>query len=830
MQSIYEMIRFNNKLPINIFIHSVDNISSHWHSSIEIFFVLSGTVDLIYNGEKYVLKKDDVFLINSNKIHGITSNSKNIVIAAQIEESFVKNNYKDIDSIEFDCKSVSYENEPQAFKSIRKILAKIVWTYNKEVDGYEIKINSLLLDLIYILTNNFKVKANIKNIHANNKHLDRLVRIINYVKENFNNDISLTKVAEKEYLTPQYLSKFFEKNMWINFLTYVNKIRLDHALNDLINTDTSITDIAFNSGFPNVKSFISVFKATYNQTPSIYRKNINSHIVKNKGEQIRVNYLDVDTTSYFKEILEYLSDDDDIEKIKDTGTKIKKKVTIDLNDNLGKIKNNWKNLMTIGKAKEGLLDIVQKQIREIQKDIGYKYIRFHGIFDDEMMIYQEDKLGNVQFNFNYVDSLFDFLLSVNLKPFIELSFMPKDLAKDINHTMYYHESITSIPKSYKNWAFMINALIIHCIERYGVEEVKSWCFEVWNEPDMEAFWSGVEEDYYNLYEVSYRVIKEINKDIKVGGPAIASITIKQTKWLDRYIKYTIDNKCIPDFISFHIYPNEIFDINDNFTHKKGLITDSDINYLSNIIDIVKNKLNEFSLDNIEVYLTEWNSTISCRDLTNDTLYKGSYIFKNILENIDKINSFGYWALSDYIEEFRIDKNIFHGGLGLITNNGIKKSAFYSFKLLNELGGNIVDRGDGYFISKNNNEYKVFLYNYCHFDKIYSMSDVSNIDIGNRYNVFLDKNINIELKLTNFNVSGGYNLCIKELTRKGGSSFDTWVKMGQPMQITKEDIEYINSKSIPNMKKLYVDIDKDYTIMEHLKPHEVKVYTFTKSYL
>lgn len=829
MESAYEMIRFNNKLPINIFIHSIENINSHWHSSIEIFFVLSGTVDLIYNGEKYMLKKDDVFLVNSNKIHGLTSNSENIVIAAQIEESFIKTNYKDIDSIEFDCKSVSYENEPQAFQAMRKILAKIVWAYNKEGDGYEIKINSLLLGLIYILTNNFRVKVNIKNKHANNKHLDRLIRIINYVKENFNNDISLTKVAEKEYLTPQYLSKFFEKNMGINFLTYVNKIRLQHALDDLINTENSITDIAFNSGFPNVKSFISVFKLAYNQTPSIYRKNINKYTVNNKGEKIIENYLEVDTTSYFKEILEYLNDDN-VEKIKDERVQVSKNISVDLNNSLGVIKNNWKNLMTIGKAKEGLLDAIQKQIKEIQKDIGYKYIRFHGIFDDEMMIYQEDKDGNVQFNFNYVNSLFDFLLSVNLKPFIELSFMPKDLARDKNHTLFYRESITSVPKSYKYWAFMVNELVVNCIERYGVEEVKSWYFEVWNEPDIGGFWSGSEEDYYNLYEISYKVIKDISKDIKVGGPAIASITIKRTKWLERYIKYSIDNKCIPDFISFHTYPNEVFNINDNFTHKKGLITDSNINYLSNIIDIVKNKLNEFNLDNIEIYLTEWNSTISCRDLTNDTLYKGSYIFKNILENIDKINSFGYWALSDYVEEFKIDKNRFHGGLGLITNNGIKKSAYYSFKLLNELEGSIVDRGEGYFVSKSNNQYKVFLYNYCHFDKIYSMSDVSNIDIGNRYNVFIDKDIDIEIKLTNFSLTGKYNLYIKELTRKDGSSFDTWVEMGHPMLITKEDIEYINSKSIPSIKKLHVNIDKDYTIMEHLKPHEVKVYIFTKSYL
>ena len=292
MKTTYEMIKFENTLPINVLLHSVGAVANHWHSSIEILFVLSGTVEIIYDGKKYILKKDSIFVINSNKIHSLSADSNNSVIMAQIEYDFIKNVYKDIDNIEFDCIQIDKSNNLSEFDIIRHILAKIVWIYNKCFDGYQLKINSLLFELVYILVNNFKVEKSEKSINLGNKHFDRLVRIMDYVKENFNNDISLSKVAEIEFLTPQYLSRFFEKHMGINFSTYVSKVRLEYAVNELINSDDSITDIAFNSGFPNVKSFISFFKSNYHETPNSYRKKIkelNKSLISDKGEKINAD-------------------------------------------------------------------------------------------------------------------------------------------------------------------------------------------------------------------------------------------------------------------------------------------------------------------------------------------------------------------------------------------------------------------------------------------------------------------------------------------------------------------------------------------------------------
>lgn len=272
MRYIHETIKFDKSLPANISVHEVDVVQSHWHESIEILLVANGEVDLLVDGKKYNLKEDDLIIINSKEIHSIKSEKNNIVIAVQVDLSSFNNLYEGIDNINFNCKSFEYSKDDKRFIIIRKILSEITYNYIKQSRGYNIKINSLLNELIYILINRFKCSAQIKNENKNYKHLERLNRVISYIQKNYREDITLNSISSMEYLSPQYFSKFFEKHMGVNFLTYLNSIRLEHAMKDLVNTDYNITDIALNHGFANVKSFTNLFKNTYKETPSNYRK------------------------------------------------------------------------------------------------------------------------------------------------------------------------------------------------------------------------------------------------------------------------------------------------------------------------------------------------------------------------------------------------------------------------------------------------------------------------------------------------------------------------------------------------------------------------------
>ena len=827
MDYMYEIIKFNNVLPIKLFIHKVNYVPNHWHESLELLFILSGKVNVVIDGIKYELNEEDVIVINSNEIHALTSQEDNMILALQIPTEYIKNHYDNFNDISFNCKSFMYQHEDQyKFNIIKNILAEMMWIYNKAEDGFELKLQSLLFELLYNLFKKFKVLKDEKQNKNSDKYLGRLSRIISYIGENYKNEISLNTLAKQEYLSVFYLSKFFLKYMGMNFSTYISSIRLQHAVKDLIYTDMSISQIALDNGFSNEKSFLNTFKEEYRDTPSQYRKKVNnnsSDFVEQKSQAI--NYLELDSSNAFTTLFKYLNIESKPSKderecvLKDLGE-------VDVSKVSKKINHNWKMITTIGKAKDGLFAEVQKQLERVQKDIGFKYIRFHGIFDDEMMVYNEDEAGNPIFNFGYIDKLFDFFYSIGLKPFVELGFMPSKLAKT-NHTVFYRKSIISMPKDMNKWNMLIKKFVEHCIYRYGKEEVAKWYFEVWNEPDIsDVFWYDKEEDYYNLYEDTYQSIKEISKDIKVGGPSIVSVTSIGLNWLKRFLDFCNQNDCKPDFISFHSYPHEInLNIVDfSFEKEMPIVAISENEeYLAEVINKIKYITKEAGLDHGEIHMTEWNSNAWHRDLCNDTCYKAAYIVKNIVENMDIISSFGYWTITDFIEEFQAPAHTFHGGLGVITNNGIKKAGYYAFCLLSKLGNNMIASGNGYYITASKKGYQVILYHYCHFDKLYSRRDTSNINISDRYNVFINTyNKEINLKLIGFK-AGLYEIKEYSVNRINGSSYDNWVEMGSVEYLNEEEIHYLNGKSLPSLKKYEQVIDHEYSIITGLMPHEVKLY-------
>jgi xylan 1,4-beta-xylosidase len=196
--------------------------------------------------------------------------------------------------------------------------------------------------------------------------------------------------------------------------------------------------------------------------------------------------------------------------------------------------------------------------------------------------------------------------------------------------------------------------------------------------------------------------------------------------------------------------------------------------------------------------------------------------KNLLENMDNLQSFGYWTITDLIEEQRAEKHTFHGGLGLITQNNIPKAAYYAYEFLGKLGEQLVAAGEGYFITKNRKGYQIILYHYCHYDRLYCMNQHANIDRTDRYNVFLNKD-SIQMKLTlNGIEKGNYIVKQNQLNRKNGSAFDKWVEMGAPEQMNIEEMEYLRSSSVPKKLVKEIRMEEGYIIEETLQPHEVQL--------
>lgn len=281
MEYKYEMIKTDDQWPVKIILHTRGIqlfIPRHWHESIEISYVLSGKLDQIYvDGKEYVSGQGDIVLINSNAIHSFSVNSMKNRKAATIfiPYEFIQAIYPDIDQIAFDCVSIDDKERETQFEELRQNLNSIIAAYeNKENDPLAyIKVTSLSYELIYILLKHFKIdKKNISSIKAR-KYLERLTLVTSFIKENYNQDLSLDLLSSTFYLSPEYLSRFFVKHTGMTVFDYINAIRLEKSISELMNTDIPVIRIALNHGFPNEKSYNRVFKAVFHETPNQYRKN-----------------------------------------------------------------------------------------------------------------------------------------------------------------------------------------------------------------------------------------------------------------------------------------------------------------------------------------------------------------------------------------------------------------------------------------------------------------------------------------------------------------------------------------------------------------------------
>jgi xylan 1,4-beta-xylosidase len=315
----HELIKGGEGLPIRAFIQSADRVKMHWHDDIEISLVLQGSVNIRVGNDIYILKENDLVVINNNAIHNTTETKEdNILLVLKINPHYYSKYYPEFTNVVFDCKSCDHGEEGQEkFDITRHHLAKIIWEFNKKKEDSKLMVGGEMHLLLVHLINNFKVamKENEKVGNAN-KDIERIQRIISYMSENIEKGITLQEIADKEHLNVYYLSHFIKKMIGISFQEYLNYIRLDRSIKLLTTTNKTITAISHESGFPSTKSLNRIFKREFDCSPSEYRKdrkkmhgikeNKNGYIDKTKESK----HLDVYISTAFMKLFNYLKVDD----------------------------------------------------------------------------------------------------------------------------------------------------------------------------------------------------------------------------------------------------------------------------------------------------------------------------------------------------------------------------------------------------------------------------------------------------------------------------------------------------------------------------------------
>ena len=353
-----------------------------------------------------------------------------------------------------------------------------------------------------------------------------------------------------------------------------------------------------------------------------------------------------------------------------------KTFTINLKSPTTPFPHVWKKCVGSCHALTALREDWRRQMRVCRKELGFEYVRFHGLLNDDMSVCVGTKKGRggetPLCSFFNIDSIFDFLVEIGVKPFVELSFMPGLLASGTKTCFHYKANVMP-PRDDRLWGRLIEELARHLVARYGLKAVSSWPFEVWNEPNLAYFWGGDQEAYFRLYRHAAMAIKRVSPRLRVGGPATA-----RDGWIAEMISYCTRTKTPLDFVSTHHYPTDV--ALGNWPDIEVRMARAPRGVLGKLAEQTRAAVGQRPL-----YYTEWSNSPSSRDPYHDMPYAAAFAIKTIGDVATKVDCYAYWAFSDIFEESPFPSEPFHGGFGLLNLLGIPKPVYRAFQLLNCTG-------------------------------------------------------------------------------------------------------------------------------------------------
>ena len=351
------------------------------------------------------------------------------------------------------------------------------------------------------------------------------------------------------------------------------------------------------------------------------------------------------------------------------------KIEIDANAQTTPFPHFWEEMFGSGRANLTLRESYREDLRAVKQVTDFRYVRFHAILHDENGVYNEDEHGNPVYNFSYVDQIYDGLLKNGVRPVVEISFMPKKLAfnPDALHPFWYKQNV-SPPRGWEGWDALMTHFAQHLVDRYGIDEVSQWYFEVWNEPNID-FWNGIprQKSYFELYEHTARDLKAVSSRLRVGGPATAAAS-----WVDVFLKYAADNHVPVDFVSSHGYADDT--VENLFGTNEDIPMDDRV---CRAIGKVRKQIQASVMPSLPLFWTEWN--VQGMDESRDTSFVGTGLANTIRECDGLVDMMSFWTFSDVFEEGGPIPKPFEGQFGLRAKGGINKPSYYDFALLHHLG-------------------------------------------------------------------------------------------------------------------------------------------------
>jgi xylan 1,4-beta-xylosidase len=460
---------------------------------------------------------------------------------------------------------------------------------------------------------------------------------------------------------------------------------------------------------------------------------------------------------------------------------------VDLADTASQFRHYYEVCVGGGHAALALRADWRSHMRKCRDELGFQYVRFHGLLGDDMSVC----LGSPEHpehHFYNVDLIFDFLLEIGMRPFIGLSFMPTPLASGTRTVFHYRGNATP-PRDFGQWEDLVRDLARHLAGRYGREEVANWYFEVWNEPNLEHFWAGTQEQYFQLYRHSATAVKFVDPNFRVGGPATA-----RNGWVAEFIEFCTKQGVPLDFVSTHHYPTEAAVAPDLAMEDQMAASPRGI--LTKWV-----KETRAHAGTLPLHYTEWNTSPSSRDPYHDDPYAAAFILKTIADNDGLVDTYSFWTFSDIFEEVGFPSQPFHGGLGLLSIGGIEKPSYHAFRFLHDLGQERLPvEGAGRTVEamavSSGPKTHVLFWNY----------DVPRSGIRPSH-----------VRLTIVRTGGRVKAVLERVDADHANAKAAWERMGRPHYLTRDEVEKLRRAAAVKTEALRVQGSEEEQVVEFTLP-------------
>lgn len=746
------------------------NESEHIHKEIEILYLLEGNLTVTLTGEKFQMNSGDILLINVRKPHALTASSEILLCRVYVDYGMITSQMNRY-FVNFWCNSMTGMDEE--YHKLRYILNLLINEYKNSFGKETFLFTSIKYSLLECLTKDFSIEGN--NCGQGNVGDERVERMLRYVDKNLLNSVSLSEIASELFMSESVASRLFKKVMGITFQDYIIGVRLRCAVEELLYSQKSVTAISESCGFSNPSAFNKFFKKEFHSTPTVYRE-------KHKCPEKQKNFYNDPNIA---EKLEKWNRRNKIhEKKKDNECR-----TIDCSKVLFTPDQTAVHSVDFDLAADLLYSENQIQLLSMKKDFGIKLVRIGGIFHRDMFFIIKE--NTLHFNFDNIDRVFDFLTKNELIPIVDLTIRQKISFRDIGTMLYADENEIIIFSDLKEWIRTLEVFVQHILFRYGKECVEKWYFEL---GDSECYHKLCEThgfkkiSYQKVWTTSARVFMTPEIKLKFGGEL--SLLTERNPVSDHSLPVPM-----PDFITTCIYPFTREDEGTDVYFRRN--TDPDFLY-SELMSI-RRVLYEAGCPNMQIMISEWNTSISGRNFYNDSCAKAAHLMYHMIKCINMNYIFCYRHGSDYQSQYFDAGQPLIGANGLMTKDGIPKPSYFSFLFLHNLYSYVYEKSANFMVTGNKEDgYSLVLCNPRKFSHNYYLKKESEIRICNLKDIFETKgNITFNLKLENLR-SGNYWIRKEWVTSESGNVLNEWTNMGSPKSLNVKDVGYLKRICCPRI--------------------------------